>query len=183
MPNTLQPEHLKNEQVSLLPLKEGDYEDLYAVASDPLIWEQHPNPNRYKKEIFLNYFNGAIESKGAFLIKDSTTNQTIGCTRFYRLDLADKSMHIGYTFFARSCWGKSFNSSTKKLMLDHAFTMVDKVIFHIGAHNMRSRKAIEKLGAELIEQKTVAYHGELPTPNCVYIIRKKDWILINGENL
>jgi RimJ/RimL family protein N-acetyltransferase len=175
MPNILQPEHLKNELVALIPLKEVDFKDLYAVASDPLIWEQHPNPNRYKNEIFLNYFNGAIESQGAFLIKDVKTNQTIGCTRFYGLDLANKSMHIGYTFFARSCWGKSYNTSTKKLMLDHAFTMVDKVIFHIGSYNMRSRKAIEKLGAELIEEKTIAYHGETPTPNCIYTIRKIEW--------
>lgn len=84
-------------------------------------------------------------------------------------------MHIGYTFFSRACWGKSFNSNTKELMLDYAFNIVQSVIFHIGSCNMRSRKAIEKLGAVLFEEKLIAYHGEGPTTNCVYIIRKNEW--------
>lgn len=177
----LQPKHLQNELVKLIPLKETDFETLYTVASDPQIWEQHPNPDRYKRDVFQNYFNGAIASQSAFLIRDAKTNEPIGCTRFYGLDLNANSIHIGYTFFARSCWGKSFNSNTKKLMLDHAFTIVDNVIFHIGSYNMRSRKAIEKLGAKLVEEKMIAYHGETPTPNCVYIIKKQNWQSTNDK--
>lgn len=177
MYSNLQPDHLQNEIVRLIPLKQEDFQDLYSVASDPLIWEQHPNPDRFKRDVFLNYFQGAIQSSSAFLIKDAKTGQTIGCTRFYGFDPVDNSMHIGYTFFARSCWGKSYNRNTKKLMLEYAFTLVNTVIFHIGSANMRSRKAIEKLGAIFIEEKIIAYHAEASTPNCVYIIRKKDWDL------
>ena len=177
----LQPIHLQNELVKLIPLKVTDFETLYSVASDPLIWEQHPNHDRYKRDVFQNYFNGAVASQSALMIRDAKTNDLIGCTRFYGLDLNANSIHIGYTFFARSCWGKSFNRNTKKLMLDHAFTIVDNVIFHIGSYNMRSRKAIEKLGAELIEEKMIAYHGETSSLNCVYVIRKNDWQLTNDK--
>lgn len=171
----IQPENLENEMVKLVPLKETDFEALYAVAADPLIWEQHPNPDRYKREVFQHYFQGAIESKGAFLIKNVQTNEVIGCSRFYGFDKDTDSIHIGYTFFSRVCWGKSFNSHTKRLMLSHAFNHVSNVIFHVGSNNKRSRKAIEKLGATLLEEKTIAYHGENPTPNCVYQIQKNDW--------
>ncbi|MFN5422570.1 MAG: GNAT family N-acetyltransferase [bacterium] len=180
MSPNLQPDHLQNEIVILIPLKQEDFEELYSVASDPLIWEQHPNPDRYKRDVFLNYFQGAIQSNSAFLIKDAKTAHTIGCTRFYGYDPVNSSMHIGYTFFSRACWGKSFNRNTKKLMLAYAFTLVETVIFHIGSANMRSRKAIEKLGAKLIEEKLIAYHGESSTPNCIYIIRKEDWDLYDS---
>ena len=79
----LQPSYLINDIVELVPLKQSDFEELYTVALDPLIWEQHPNPDRYKKEVFEVYFKGAIASGGAFLIKDPSTNDILGCTRFY----------------------------------------------------------------------------------------------------
>jgi RimJ/RimL family protein N-acetyltransferase len=162
-----QPLNLKNEWVELTPLTETDFEELYAVAKDPLVWEQHPNPDRYKRDVFQTYFQGAIESKGAFLIKDSTGN-AIGCTRFYDHVPEKKEVKIGYTFFSRDCWGKPFNQSTKSLMLQYAFQFVHDVIFHVGANNIRSQKAMEKMGALRIGQETVAYYGEEPRENIVY---------------
>lgn len=81
---------LENEYVKIIPLKNNDFEILYNIASDPLIWEQHPNKDRYKKEVFENFFKGAIESKGAFLILDNKTNMPIGSSRYYDLDLDKK---------------------------------------------------------------------------------------------
>jgi RimJ/RimL family protein N-acetyltransferase len=162
-----QPLNLKNEWVELTPLTETDFEELYAVAKDPLVWEQHPNPDRYKRDVFQTYFQGAVESKGAFLIKDSTGN-AIGCTRFYDHVPEKKEVKIGYTFFSRDCWGKPFNQSTKSLMLQYAFQFVHDVIFHVGANNIRSQKAMEKMGALRIGQETVAYYGEEPRENIVY---------------
>jgi RimJ/RimL family protein N-acetyltransferase len=162
-----QPLNLKNEWVELTPLTETDFEELYAVAKDPLVWEQHPNPDRYKRDVFQTYFQGAVESKGAFLIKDSTGN-AIGCTRFYDHVPEIKEVKIGYTFFSRDCWGKPFNQSTKSLMLQYAFQFVHDVIFHVGANNIRSQKAMEKMGALRIGQETVAYYGEEPRENIVY---------------
>jgi RimJ/RimL family protein N-acetyltransferase len=166
----LQPTNLVSEFVELVPLKQADFEELYAVASDPLIWEQHPNPDRYKKEVFEVYFKGAITSGGAFLIKDPSTNDILGCTRFYDFNETEKSVLIGYTFFARSCWGRGINHAVKHLMLDYAFQFVDKVIFHVGANNIRSQKAMEKLGAVNLGLEEVAYYGEATRTNIVYAI-------------
>ncbi len=170
----LQPQ-LQNELVVLQPLSINDFEELYEVASDPLVWEQHPNKDRYKKEVFQNFFDGAIESKGAFKIVDIVTGKTIGSTRFYDLDSNNKSVLIGYTFYGRNYWGTSYNPSVKKLMLDYAFQFVDIVYFHIGATNIRSQKAIEKLGAIKVREIEVAYHGEPEKLNFEYSITKKDW--------
>lgn len=166
---------LENEIIKLVPLKESDFETLYQVASDPLIWEQHPNKNRWKRDVFQNFFEGAITSKGAFLIYDRQTNEVIGCTRFYDYKAEQKEIAIGYTFFARSHWGGKFNPSTKKLMMDYAFRFVDSVLFHIGAVNVRSQKAIERIGATKIAEEEIAYYGEESKLNFIYRIEKASW--------
>ena len=170
-----QPTHLHNEYVQLSPLQSDDFEALYNVASDPLVWEQHPSKNRYQKDAFKGFFEGAIASKGAFLIKNAATNEVIGSSRFYDINENDKTVLIGYTFFARAAWGKPYNKSAKILMLNHAFTYFDTVLFHIGAENVRSQIAISRFGAQKIGEEDVAYHGEKSNPNFVYAIRKEDW--------
>ena len=167
---------LENELVLLKPLQESDFEALYTIASDPLIWEQHPNKNRYERPVFQIFFEGAIASKGAFLIIDQKTQTAIGSTRFYDLDAAGKSVLIGYTFYGRAYWGSAYNPSVKKLMLDYAFQFSDNVYFHIGAENIRSQKAIERLGAKKTREINVAYHGEPEKLNFEYAITKTDWV-------
>jgi RimJ/RimL family protein N-acetyltransferase len=168
----LQPEIIENESIKLVPLKETDFEILFNVASDPLIWEQHPNKNRFEREVFLNFFEGAVESKGAFLIVDKTTNEVAGSTRFYDYEPDKKSVFIGYTFYGRKYWGTGFNMQVKKMMFDYAFKAVEKIQFHIGAENYRSQKAIEKLGAKKVEELEVAYYNEPSRHNFVYEIEK-----------
>ena len=168
----LQPSHLNNHLVKLLPLQEDHFEELYKVASDELIWQQHPNPNRYKKEIFQNYFTGAIQSKGAFLLQDSQTNEIIGSSRFYDFNEEKSEVLVGYTFIARKYWGTIYNQEIKNLMMNYAFQYVNNIIFHIGANNIRSQKAITKLGAIKIDEFLVEYYGEEPKLNYIYKISK-----------
>lgn len=175
-PPILQPEHLLDRLVTLTPLRAGDLEDLHAVASDPLIWEQHPNPDRYKPEVFAVFFRGAMESGGALLIRDTASGQVVGCSRFYDHEPKRGEIKIGYTFFSRSVWGKGHNPAAKRLMLDHAFTFVDRVIFHVGVHNRRSRIAMERLGAVNEGELEVAYYGEPPKVNVVYRIDRDHWL-------
>ena len=171
----LQPIDLKNELVTLIPLAQNDFEKLYSVASDPLIWEQHPNKNRYQREAFQTYFKGAIESGGAFLVADSKTGETIGSSRFTGYDPFKKTVEIGYTFLARDHWGTVYNRALKTIMLDHAFKFVEGVIFHIGANNIRSQKAIEKLGAKKTGEIEMKYYGEQNVLNYTYVIDKDSW--------
>jgi len=115
------PVGLSDPLISLRKLREDDFEGLYLVASDPLIWEQHPNPDRYKREVFKTYFEGAIASNCAFLVTDIKNGNIIGCSRYYDFDKAARSVCIGYTFLSRACWGKSYNRSLKTVMLNYAF--------------------------------------------------------------
>jgi RimJ/RimL family protein N-acetyltransferase len=176
----LQPNNLghsiagENVTISLIPLQENHFEELYAVANDELLWEQHPNKLRYQREVFRNFFDGAILSKGAFLIRDSKTNQVVGSSRFYDYDEKENLILIGYTFIGRPFWGKGYNAILKKIMLDYAFQFVDKVHFHVGATNFRSQKAMAKIGTTKIEEVTVAYHGEEEKLNFVYEITKNN---------
>jgi RimJ/RimL family protein N-acetyltransferase len=169
---TLQPIHLKNETIYLVPLLETDFEELYAVASDPLVWEQHPNKLRYQRPIFQKYFEGAMLSKGAFLIRATKTDEVVGSSRFYDYNEKEKSILIGYTFIGRKFWGNGYNRALKMLMLDYAFQFINKVYFHVGAFNFRSQKAIEKIGAIKVDEFEVEYYGEDHQLNFVYLITK-----------
>jgi RimJ/RimL family protein N-acetyltransferase len=143
-----QPDYLEDDIIKILPLKESDFESLYQVASDPLIWEQHPAKNRCEREVFRQFFDDAINTKSAFVIQDKKSQKLIGSTRFYDFDSEDSSIALGYTFLSREFWGGEYNKLVKKLLLDYAFQFVDKVYFHIGETNFRSQAAIKKIGAK-----------------------------------
>ena len=174
MPFDLQPV-LNNELVQLQPIQEIDFKELYEVASDPLLWEQHPNPDRYKEGVFRRFFDEAIRSKSAFVILDRRTEKIIGSTRYYDYRPENKSVVIGYTFLSRKHWGGNYNYSVKTLMLNHAFQSVDEVIFEIGAGNIRSQKAIEKIGAIKTGTIEKEFPGEENKINFIYRITKKEW--------
>jgi len=137
---------LKGELLGLRPLRPEDSHDLYAVASDPLIWEQHPVRDRYQEEVFKEFFRQALESGGALIAIDSKNGQVIGSSRFHGYDKEKSEIEIGWTFLARSHWGGTYNREMKRLMLRHAFKFVDSVIFLVGPQNLRSQRALEKIG-------------------------------------
>ena len=137
---------LKGKLVELRPLRAEDYDDLYAVAADPLIWEQHPVKNRHEERAFQVFFREALASGGALIAIDANTQQVIGSSRFHGYDKERSEVEIGWTFLARSHWGGSYNGEMKQLMLQHAFRFVDRVVFLVGLHNRRSQRAVEKLG-------------------------------------
>ncbi len=137
---------LKGELLVLRPLRPEDFHDLYAVASDPLIWEQHPIKDRYKEEVFKGFFREALESGGALIAIDSKDGQVIGSSRFHGYDKEKSEIEIGWTFLARSHWGGFYNREMKQLMLRHAFQFVNSVIFLVGPQNLRSQRAMEKIG-------------------------------------
>jgi RimJ/RimL family protein N-acetyltransferase len=172
---------LHNNLVIAEPLKESDFESLYNAASDPLIWEQHPNKNRYQRQEFENYYKGAMESGGAFLVRDAQTNEIIGSSRYSDYHADTNTVSIGYTFFIRSHWGSGHNYHLKKLMLDHIFQFVNTVTFYIGAINKRSQISIERLGAVKIAEEEMAYYGEAPKLNYKYAISKEQWLQIRSD--
>jgi N-acetyltransferase len=138
---------LKGQLIELRPLRSDDFDELFAVASDPLIWAQHPHNTRYQADVFRKFFSEALASGGALIVVDSKTGRVIGSSRYAGYDKDRSQVEIGWTFLARSHWGGVYNSEMKRLMLDHAFQFVHNVIFVIGTQNFRSQKAVEKLGA------------------------------------
>jgi RimJ/RimL family protein N-acetyltransferase len=167
----LQP-HLKGELIELRPLRRDDWDELFAVASDPLIWEQHPESDRYKEEVFKIFFEDALRSGGAFIVIDTQTQQIIGSTRFHGYDPEKSEIEIGWTFLARKYWGGRHNAEMKQLMLAHAFRFVENVVFFVGENNIRSQKATEKIGAVKSGTAKKVYGNRPASLNVRYVIRE-----------
>jgi RimJ/RimL family protein N-acetyltransferase len=144
---------LKGELVELRPLRAADYDALFAVASDPLIWEQHPDRRRCEKERFTEFFGESLASGGALLAIDTKTHEVIGSSRYWGYSAERSEIEIGWSFLARSRWGGVYNGEMKRLMLQHAFRFVRHVVFIIGPDNIRSQRAVEKIGAVRIASR------------------------------
>jgi RimJ/RimL family protein N-acetyltransferase len=138
---------LVGELVELRPLREGDFAGLFAANADPLIWAQHPVPSRHREDVFRRFFVEHLASGGALAALLRRDDRIIGTTRFHGYDPQRSEVEIGWTFLARSYWGGDYNGEMKRLMLAHAFQTVDRVIFLIHPQNVRSQRAVEKLGA------------------------------------
>ncbi|HEX2763227.1 MAG TPA: GNAT family N-acetyltransferase [Allosphingosinicella sp.] len=158
---------LTGEGVELRPLREEDWDALYAVASDPLIWALHPASDRWQEPVFRSFFAEAMAGGGAFAIIDPASGRIIGSTRYHGYDPERSEVEIGWTFLARSHWGGAVNREMKRLMLDHAFRFVESVLFFVGPENWRSRRAVEKIGGAL-DGRTVRSGRE----SVVYRIRR-----------
>jgi RimJ/RimL family protein N-acetyltransferase len=168
-----QPTHLQNELVKLIPLTETDFERVYAIASDPAIWEQHPESNRYQRDVFQTFLDSALKSQTAFIIVDQQTKTCIGSTRFYQYNPEESSIAIGYTFLAKAYWGGLYNKACKRLLMDYAFQYVNKIFFHIGADNIRSQLGTTRLGAIKTREYLTDRNGQ-PAPTIEYVIHKTD---------
>ncbi|HEV8412711.1 MAG TPA: GNAT family N-acetyltransferase [Bryobacteraceae bacterium] len=156
----LQP-HLVGELVELRALRPEDWDELFAVASDPLIWEVHPARDRYEEERFREYFQEALQSGGALVALDRRTGRIIGASRYFWYGSDQRELEVGWTFLARSHWGGVYNAAMKRLMLDYAFKFVDRVIFLVGIDNIRSQKAMKKIGGILTERRVQrTLHGK-----------------------
>lgn len=151
------------------PLKAADFEPLYAAASDPLIWEQHPSSNRHERPVFEAFFNEALRSRGALAVTDKRTDKILGTSRYYDVRGRD-SVTIGFTFLTRPYWGHGFNRELKFMMLDHAFIYVRRALFHVGEHNLRSRRAMESIGGRLVSRLERLKPDGSPDPTVVYEI-------------
>ena len=152
---------LDGETTRLRPLKGDDFEELYLAASDPKIWEVHPDSERYRRDIFKQrFFESALTSGGALAIEEKNTGRIIGSSRYYQWTPDTKEISIGYTFIERRHWGMGTNRELKDLMLEHIYQWATVVWFHVGKINMRSRRAVEKLGAVLSHEKDRELEGK-----------------------
>ncbi|MFN3989630.1 MAG: GNAT family N-acetyltransferase [Erythrobacter sp.] len=168
---------LEGELLILRPLQAEDWDALYAVASDPLIWRQHPAHDRWQEPVFRTFFADALANKGALVIIDKPSGAVIGSSRYQGLDEANGgSVEIGWTFLARSHWGGSTNRELKRLMLAHALASLAECRFVVGEANHRSRRAMEKIGARLTDHTEVrAMAGGAMLRHVTYVITRRDF--------
>ena len=145
MPFDLQPV-LRGDLLELRPLRAEDFTALFAVAADPLIWEQHPASDRHREDVFRAFFDEALQSGGALIAVDIKDSRVIGSSRFHGFNEDVSEIEIGWTFLGRSHWGGRYNGEMKRLMLQHAFRFVQRVVFLVGPSNHRSQRAVEKIG-------------------------------------
>ena len=164
--------HLIGDLVELRPLQPNDWDDLMVAASDPPIWEQHPNPDRYKPEVFRKFFEEALESRGALVAIDRESHKVIGSSRYHGYDPDRREVEIGWTFLARNYWGGQYNAEMKRLLLNHAFQFVENVVFFVGEENVRSQKAMEKIGAIKVGTVERTYGNCVRKSNVKYLIRR-----------
>lgn len=166
---------LTGDLIELRSLRPDDFDALFFAASDPLIWEQHPESDRYQREVFQKYFDGALESKGAFAIIERKSGRIIGSSRYCNLDLTKREVEVGWTFLERRFWGGTYNRELKRLMLDHAFRFVDRVVFVVGDRNFRSQKALEKIGARFLKKKELPVRDGTLAPNLVFAMTRQSY--------
>jgi len=151
IPFDLQPT-LEGARVRIRPLHPTDFDALFAVASDPLIWELHPVKGRHERPGFTRLFDVSIASGGAMVVIDKSLDRIIGSSRLRVGDADIDRAEIGWSYLARSHWGGAWNGEVKHLLMSHAFRFVETVYFRVGADNARSRRAVEKIGGRLTDQ-------------------------------
>ncbi|PYM04141.1 MAG: GNAT family N-acetyltransferase [Verrucomicrobia bacterium] len=166
---------LKGDLIELRPLGPQDFDALFSAASDPKIWKQHPESDRYQREVFQRFFDGALESKGAFAIIERKSGRIIGSSRYCNLDLANREVEVGWTFLEREFWGGIYNRELKQLMLEHAFRFVDRVVFVVGEQNFRSQKALAKIGASFLKKTQLPGDDGTIKTNLVFAITAKSY--------
>lgn len=169
-----QPE-LQGELVRIAPATEADFEALFALASDPDIWAMHPQRNRHQREIFRAFFDSAQNDRGGVKLIEAASGKVIGFSRYSTKGRPDGEVEIGWTFYARRVWGQGHNDEVKALMLSHAFATFGTVCFHAGETNLRSRRAIEKLGAKLTDERVNGVGVDGKDVNVTYLLTCADW--------
>ncbi|MCB2067232.1 MAG: GNAT family N-acetyltransferase [Erythrobacter sp.] len=162
---------LTGDLLVLRPLRTDDWDALYGVASDPLIWEVHPANDRWQEPVFRQFFADALDKGGALAVIDKASGEIVGSSRFQGLEEAGGgSVEIGWTFLARSHWGGRYNPELKRLMLAHALRFVARVRFQVGAENWRSRRAMEKIGGRLTDALDLIHFAGRDLPHVTYLI-------------
>jgi RimJ/RimL family protein N-acetyltransferase len=163
---------LENDIVRIRPLDSSDLEPLYQVAKDPKIWDQHLS-KRYIRKDFEIFFSESIKCAGALTIVDKASESIIGSSRYKEFDRFRNMVEIGWTFLDRAYWGGKYNKAIKRLMIDHAFDYVNTIVFFVDKNNIRSLRAIEKIGGQRIVESRFEKFPETSSENLTFIVKNK----------
>jgi RimJ/RimL family protein N-acetyltransferase len=167
---------LEGERLLLRPLTPDDWAPLWTVASDRDLWAGHPSHDRWQEPVFREFFDDALAKGGALAIIDKSSSRVIGSSRFQDYDPAGEgSVEIGWSFLDRAYWGRGYNAEFKRLMLEHAFRYVGRVIFRVGADNVISRGAMKNIGGRLTDETFVVERAGRPIEHVIYEITRESF--------
>jgi N-acetyltransferase len=161
---------LEGELITMRPYQEADWDELFAVARDPLIWELHPVHNRWKEPVFRYNIDDAFADQGGLVAIERASGRIIGYSRYSCTETEADEVEIGWTFLARRFWGGRVNLDMKRQMLTHALAHFPTVIFRVGENNLRSRRAVEKIGGRLIERRSLTVFQGVEIWHVTYLI-------------
>ncbi|MFD0964095.1 GNAT family N-acetyltransferase [Pseudofulvibacter geojedonensis] len=174
---------LENDFVRLEPLTIKDVNRLILVAQEENLIQHSPSIIN-SKESLSKYIEKAISDRVnktsiPFIIYHKGLNSYLGSTRFGLINNYNKVLHIGWTWISKSIQGTGINQQMKFLMLQYAFEVLEfeKVEFKIDERNIRSRKAVEKIGGTLegVLRKDTLMKDGFRRSTCCYGILKEEW--------
>jgi RimJ/RimL family protein N-acetyltransferase len=164
---------LEGERLLLRPLRPEDWGALYAIASDRALWAGHPAHDRWRESVFREFFDDALAKGGALAIIAKSNGAVIGSSRFQDHDPSGAgTVEIGWSFLDRAYWGRGYNAEFKRLMLEHAFRFVERVLFRVGADNVISRGAMTNIGGRLTGETFVVVRAGRPVEHVIYEITR-----------
>lgn len=182
--------HLENEHVKLALLDLSNYKHVSEIANQNDLLFYSPS-DISTPETLKNYVQTAVDEYYhqtgiPFIIFDKSKNKYAGSTRFGLIDWKNKVLHIGWTWIGKEFQGTALNKNVKFLMLQYAFETLnfEKVEFRIDERNIRSRKAVEKLGATLegiLRNDTLMKDGYRRN-TCCYGILKNEWLTVKNSH-
>jgi N-acetyltransferase len=176
---------LKGHHVYLEFLTESHREILRPLAKDERIWEFTKTllvTETYDRQ-FDNYFNEALafsaQGGQAFVIVATVGDRVIGMTRAYDLDWQVKKITIGHTWYVPEVWGKAHNKECKLMLLTYLFEGLElqRVDFKVAGQNIRSQKAVEKIGGVregTLRRYTLRNDG-VPADTVFFSILGEEW--------
>lgn len=148
------PTTLKGTTVDLIPLERSHFEALFLAAADEKLWEHVPTDGSIRENFERMYDFGLTErEKGKqypFVIYHKRSDELIGSTRLFEIFPEDRKLEIGWTWITASHWGTTVNMECKLLLLGFCFEVLGtrRVQLKTDENNVRSRKAIEKIGGQ-----------------------------------
>ncbi|NNJ88295.1 MAG: GNAT family N-acetyltransferase [Eudoraea sp.] len=174
---------LENDHVTLIPLTLYNYKQLTSIALQPKLVQYSPSyiesVASLKKYVIIALKQREQNTSIPFLVYSKAHDTAAGCTRFMNIDWKNKVLHIGATWLGYEFHGTGINTQMKNLMINYAFDSLhfEKVEFRIDERNIRSRKAVEKLGAILegILRKNVYLQNGFKRNTCCYGILREEW--------
>ena len=175
---------IEGNTITLVPLEMKYKEQLYEAINNPDVWKytwrEVKTFDDIEQMLLIAVQNKDDGKQLPFIVKDKLSGEVIGTTRIGDIDIANRNVEIGWTWFSPSVWRTKVNTECKFLLLQYCFEelKVLRVQFSISGQNIRSQKAVERIGA--VKEGTFRKHrvkadGTIHD-NIFYSIVDTEWI-------